>query len=153
MRYRLECHDRNGGEPYIHEQEARTPEAALSLAMMSGHAAVRVLDDTRPTPAPPQRTFAIREVPPMGVGELKSPAPATGGLGVAGFILACVGIVTSCFPIISAPLAIIGLVLALVSRPHTGLRTAAIVVGVVGLVFSALALGAWIALIPKPPGP
>lgn len=147
MRYRLECHDRNGGEPYTIEQEGRSPEAAMSLAMMSGHAAVRVLDDVPPTPRRGEGRGGVGEHPAVPSAP-RAPLAPTPGLGVTGFILVCLGLVLSCIPFVALPLAAVGVVVAAISRPHTGLRSAAIVVGAVAMVFAAVAVVGWILLVP-----
>jgi hypothetical protein len=94
-----------------------------------------------PPPAPPG--------PPPGgaAGNQGSPGTAVGGFvcSLVGMILAIIGI---CF-FIGGPLAVIGLVLSLVGRNHardrggsTGLATAGIVMGIIGI----LAALAWTAV-------
>lgn len=136
MRYRIECEDRNTGEAYVIEQEARSPEAALRLAMLAGHAALRPAED-RPAPLHAARPVVAK--PPVGT--------AADGRSVAGLVVSCLALALCCVPV-ALPLAVVGIALGASGARPGGIRSAAIAVGVVAAVLAGFSLAAWIVVWP-----
>ncbi|GJQ28578.1 MAG: hypothetical protein HBSAPP03_04620 [Phycisphaerae bacterium] len=136
MRYRVRCEDRNTGRGYVIEQEGRSPQAALSLAMMAGHNALGLADDQT---APRVGSSVAAATPARAAAD---------GKAITSMILSCLALVLCCVPPLSVPLALLGLVFGVFAPSGSGVRAAGIVIGVVALVLSGFAVVAWIALSP-----
>lgn len=135
MKYRVECEDRNTGKPYVVEFDARSAQAAVNLAMLSGHLPTRPIDaEPGGGPAPMPGTRPMAAPRPF--------APADRRAMVA-LVIASIGCLAAVLPLLGLLLGVTALALAMAVRTPGAIRTAAIVMSAVALVLTVGFLLFW----------
>ncbi|CAG1009776.1 hypothetical protein PHYC_03746 [Phycisphaerales bacterium] len=140
MKYRVECEDRNTGQTYFVDFDARSVEAAINLAMLSGHLPTH---ESAPQPAAgsPAQPISIRSAP-LAPTHAFRPIQSD-RRAIAALILASIAVLASWIPLIGLALGLTSLALALYSRTATAIRTSAIIVAAASLILALAALFFW----------